>query len=45
MTIKGTCLNCGEEVEGELLIDELGPHITCPNCGATFDVADGEYDD
>ena len=45
MTIKGICLNCGKEVDGELIIDELGPHIVCPECGASSDVTDGEHDD
>ena len=38
MIIKATCLNCGKEVEGELLKDELGPHMICPECEASFDV-------
>ena len=38
MIIKATCLNCGKEVEGELYEDELGKHIVCSECGASFDV-------
>ena len=45
MIIKGICLNCGKEVEGELQKDELGLHIICPECGSSFDVTDGDYDD
>ena len=44
MTIKGICLNCGKEVEGELKVDGLGPHIVCPECGSSFDVTDGGKD-
>lgn len=37
-TAKGICMNCGEEVENSLYADELGPHIICPKCGASFNV-------
>ena len=33
-----TCLNCGKETTGEVYYDELGPHLVCQHCEASFDV-------
>ena len=32
-----TCRNCGKETTGPVFFDELGPHMVCKHCEASFD--------
>lgn len=37
MKVTDTCRSCLRETTGHLFIDELGPHLVCEHCGASFD--------
>lgn len=43
--MKLKCLNCGNEFEGSVSLDELGWHSYCEECDQSFDVDIGVSDD
>ena len=38
MIVKTKCLQCGEDIVGDLFNDNMGAFTVCPKCGSSFDI-------